>query len=101
MGYEISTWLIPLLTEESLEFSYNGLQQIHIVGVRVGDHLEVSARVHVPGHFTWGFNRFRTDKSFSACVKEVVLKTLSQMYAEGVNAGEMLKDIRLIWKSNE
>lgn len=101
MGREISAWLIPLLTEEPLEFSYNRSQQIHIVGVRVGSHLEISAKVHVPGHFTWGFNRLPMDKPFSSCVKEVVLKVLGQMYAEGIDATELLTEFKVIWKSKE
>ena len=92
----LSPWLIPLLGDD-LEFLHNGKQTIHIKGIRVGTHLEVSAKVHVPGYFSWGFNRMKTDSSFSLCVRDVLIRVVNQMYDVGADTSEILPRIKTIW----
>ena len=96
---EQTTWLIPLIFNLPLEFLYQQTQTIHVTGTMENGVLLVSARVHVPGHFTWGFNRIPTDKPFSVCVKDVIMKVLGQMYQCDADATALLSEMKAIWNS--
>lgn len=95
----ISVGTLSLLMGSPFEFIHNGEQTIYIKGEIIRNCLSITARVHVPGYFSWGYNRLPTDKAFNEVVRDTFLKVIRQMSVAGADTTELLHRVQVIWKS--
>ena len=94
----IPLWQITLLGHSTEEFLFEHNDLSIYVGVTCKEPIQVSIKVHVPGHFSWGCNRMPVE-SFTHAVRDTLFKVLSQMHevnADGTQ--QIVAQLKAIWK---